>query len=146
LGARSEKERETKERRKPTTGVARAHGPVRRAARVAANVADARVVQALVAKVLAVQVLDAPEAAGGDRGRLGALGYRGGGGPAGRVARDAEAGRRGEGPGQAGHKVGQLEGHEGGGDRDGEERDYDGLQLLLDGGQDCRRGRERWAS
>lgn len=41
---------------------ARAHGPVRRVLRLAANVAHARVVQALVLKVLAEDVLHAPEA------------------------------------------------------------------------------------
>lgn len=57
-----------------TAGGARAHSAVARGFGVAANVADARVQQALVAKVFAVHVLDAPEAAGGERALLRAFG------------------------------------------------------------------------
>ena len=49
-----------------TASSSRAHGAVAGRFGVAANVADARVQQALVSKVFAVHVLDAPEAAGGD--------------------------------------------------------------------------------
>lgn len=51
----------------------RAHGAVAGVVGVAADVADAGVQQALVAKVFAVHVLDAPEAAGGERALLRAL-------------------------------------------------------------------------
>lgn len=57
-----------------TAGGSRAHSAVARGLGVATNVADAGVQQALVSKVFAVHVLDAPEAAGGDRALLRAFG------------------------------------------------------------------------
>jgi hypothetical protein len=57
-----------------TTSGSRAHSAVAWRLGVATNVADARVQQALVAKVFAVHVLDAPEAAGGERALLRAFG------------------------------------------------------------------------
>ena len=57
-----------------TSSAARAHSAVARALGVAANVPDAGVQQALAAKVFAVHVLDAPEAAGGDGALLRAVG------------------------------------------------------------------------
>ena len=57
-----------------TTSAARAHGAVAGALGVAANVTDAGVEQALAAKVFAVHVLDAPEAAGGEGALLRAVG------------------------------------------------------------------------
>lgn len=57
-----------------TSSSSRAHSAISGSIAVAANVADARVQQALVAKVFAVHVLDAPEAAGGERALLRAFG------------------------------------------------------------------------
>jgi len=59
---------------KLTTSAARAHGAVAGALGVAADVADAGVQQALAAKVFAVHVFDAPEAAGGQGAFLRAVG------------------------------------------------------------------------
>lgn len=57
-----------------TSSTTRAHGAVAGALCVAADVADAGVQQALAAKVLAVHVLDAPEASGGQGALLRAVG------------------------------------------------------------------------
>lgn len=57
-----------------TASVARANLLIGGVGGVSANVADTRIVKTLVGKVLAVEVLNAPEAAGGDGGLLGALG------------------------------------------------------------------------
>jgi hypothetical protein len=57
-----------------TAGVPGADGAVGGVGRVTTDVAHARVVEPFAAEVLAVHVLDAPEAAGGDGGALGAFG------------------------------------------------------------------------
>lgn len=56
-----------------------AHGAVRRVRRVAADVAHAGVEDGVAREVVAVEVLDAPEAAGGDGGFLGVGGHGAGG-------------------------------------------------------------------
>lgn len=84
-------------------GVAAADGAVGRVGEVAADVADAGVDEALLGEVLAVEVLDAPEAAGGDGGLLrarregGAGGGVGGEGHCGGCEGASEAGEEGEG-------------------------------------------------
>lgn len=82
---------------------------IRRILRIPANIPHARVIQALVAKVLAVHVLDAPEAACSNRCALGArwdcgAGCGGGGGCVGR--------HDGGGGEWAAEEAGDEEGHE----------------------------------
>ncbi len=67
------------ERGKLTSCRARAHRPIRRVLSITTNISHARIVQALALKVLAVEVLNAPEAAGCDGGLFGALGDGNGG-------------------------------------------------------------------
>jgi hypothetical protein len=78
-----------------TTGATGAYCAVRRVGLVTADIAYAGIVQALVAKVLAVQVLDAPEAAGCNGGLLGAFGDGNGRGHGGLRERSEEAGDEG---------------------------------------------------
>lgn len=73
-----------------TTSLSAAHGAVGRVLQVAADVADLCVDEALVGKVLAVEVLGAPEAAGRDGAELRVGGDGGGGG--GGVGGDGEHG------------------------------------------------------
>lgn len=81
--------------------------------------------------MLAVDVLDAPEAARRDRGLLRALGDGGRGTADAVLGRDAERGGRGEGPGQPGDEAGHGGGHC---CRHGEEGDYEGDEgLWLEG-------------
>jgi hypothetical protein len=89
--------------------LAAADGAVRRVVEVAANVADLAVEQALAGKVLAVEGLGAPEAAGGDGAALGAVGDRarseggghwGGGGVGEGADEAAEQGHQGDGEGE----------------------------------------------
>lgn len=91
-----------------TASPSRADGAVAGVAAVAANVPDLGVEETLVGKVLAEEVLDAPEAAGGDCAFL-------------RVRRDAlgcafgvktHLGGGGEGTEEAGHEVGHTAGHD----------------------------------
>jgi hypothetical protein len=91
-----------------TTSAARAHSAVAGALCVATNVADAGVQQALAAKVFAVHVLDAPEAAGGQGAFLRAVGDVHSGGLFGR---EAEGGR-GEWAGQFLEERGHYRGAE----------------------------------
>lgn len=63
-----------------TASLSGAHGAVGGVGGVAADVAYPRIVEALVAKMLAIHVLDAPEAAGCDGGFFGSLGNGDGGG------------------------------------------------------------------
>ena len=87
-------------RRALTAGAARADCAVAGVAGVTSNVADLGVIQPLAIKVLAVDVLDAPEAAGGDGGllRAGGDGFCCGGGAASDLG-DPKLGRPGEWPG-----------------------------------------------
>lgn len=76
-----------------------AHGAVAGVVRLASDVAHAGVQEALAAEVFAEEVLDAPEAAGGESGFLRAFGD-GHAGLAGAVGAEAHCERR-EGSGQA---------------------------------------------
>jgi hypothetical protein len=53
----------------------RAYGAVAGVVRVASDVADAGIEEALVLEVFAIHVFDTPEAAGGDGGFLGPFGH-----------------------------------------------------------------------
>lgn len=75
----------------------RTHSAITRILGVAATVSDAGVEQLVLVEVLAVEVLDAPEAAGGDGGELGALGHLGAAGAA--RGRGVEVQRAGGGEG-----------------------------------------------
>lgn len=83
-----------KKGRRHTTSVPPAHGAVARVVQVAARVAHARVVEPLVAEVLAVHVLDAPEATRGQCRLLGSFRDRGSGAASRAVGCYAEAGAR----------------------------------------------------
>lgn len=118
-----------------TSGLPCTHSSVRGAVHVAASVPHARVVQPFVAEVLAVQVLDAPEAAGGKGGFLGAFGDGGCGAvAAGGVGGYAEAGGGCEGAEEARREGRHGEGHGCDGDYEGEEG---GGEDLLRGGGWC---------
>lgn len=88
-----------------TTSSTTADGAVRRILQVAADVADLTVQKALAAKVLAVQVLGAPEAARGDGAALRRVGDGGGG-----VGRHGEARGVREGADEAGEEGRQRHG------------------------------------
>ena len=86
-----------------TSTSAIADGFVSRVLAVAADVPDLCVEQALAGEVLAVEVLGAPEAAGGNGAALGAVGDGGHG--AWGVGGHGEAGGLGEGTGDAGEEA-----------------------------------------
>lgn len=99
-----------------TSGAAAADSSVVGALGVAADVADAGIEQALAVEMFTVEVLDAPEATGGD----GAFLSVGGEVLGGAVGVEAHAGSGGEGAEEAGDEVGHCGGHEEGGDGEGE--------------------------
>jgi len=74
----------------------RAHSPIPRVRGIATDIPHLRIQQAFVLKVLAEEVLDAPEAAGGDGAFLGVVGDLDGG-----FGGEGEAGGGGEGAEEA---------------------------------------------
>ena len=107
-----------------TSCLPRANSSVTWTTRVATNISDLGIQQSLAFKCLAEEVLDAPEAAGGDGAFLG-IGWEVGGGAAFGVEGDAGGGR--EGAEKAGEEVGHCRSHDEYEDRD-EEGCY-GLQF-----------------
>ena len=95
----------------PTT-----NSPITRILRIAPNIPYPRIQQPFLAKVFAVHVLDAPEAAGGDCALLRAVGdvHGGGGGLVGGEAQGAGCERAGEALEDGGHVGDQGEGEEDG--------------------------------
>lgn len=91
--------------RQLTAGFAPADGPVGGIVQVSSDVADFGVDEALACKVLAVEVLGAPEAACCDGASLRA---RGDGAWCGGGVGHGEAGGVGEGSGEAGDEVGEV--------------------------------------
>lgn len=112
-----------------TPRLSRAHLLVTRVRGIATGVAHAGIVQALVAKVLAVEVLDAPEAAGADGGLLGTLGDVGARRAAAAVSGDAHGGRHGaeEALDERGHGKGHQDECEG----EGEQRRLQGDAVVV---------------
>ena len=102
----------------------RANSPVTRTTRVATDIPDLGIQQSLAFKRLAEQVLDTPEAAGGDGAFLG-VGGEVGGGAAFRVEGDAGGGC--EGAKKAGEEVGHCRSHDE--NKDGDEEGCYGLQF-----------------
>lgn len=98
-----------------TSRPARAHSPVPGVRGIATDIPHLRIQQAFVLKVLAEEVLDAPEAAGGDGAFLGVVGDLGGG-----FGGEGEAGGGGEGAEEALQEGGHLGGHDGEGDEENE--------------------------
>jgi len=86
----------------------RAHSPVARVRGIATDVPHLRIQQAFVLKVLAEEVLDAPEAAGGDGAFLSVVGDLDGG-----FGGEGEAGGGGEGAEEPLEEGGHLGGHDG---------------------------------
>jgi len=93
----------------------RAHSPIPRVRSVATDIPHLRIQQAFVLKVLAEEVLDAPEAACGDGAFLGVVRDLGGG-----FGGEGEAGGGGEGAEEALEEGGHLGGHDGEGDEENE--------------------------
>lgn len=107
--------RKSKEENQRTSRPARAHSPVPGVRGIATDIPHLRIQQAFVLEVLAEEVLDAPEAAGGDGALLGVVGDLGGG-----FGGEGEAGGGGEGAEEALQEGGHLGGHDGEGDEENE--------------------------